>query len=547
MLRLIVLIVSTGLLAACGGGSGSSNGNDGEGSGAVVDHPPVAAGYIRPEESGLAYNRDAVVPPQCYTRTDGQYNPCMTCHQSYTDPERPNNMDDGFLQGEYLFSDVGSTNHWVNLFEDRTAAVAAIDDDTIRDYINADNYSTLIEQLEQPGDWEGPVPKIENLHLGAAAFDDQGFAKDGSHWLAFNYKPLPSTFWPTNGSTDDVMIRLPAAFRDQSCGAVPGYSRDTYLANLAIVEMAIQDLQKTTVPPIDENAFCTDLNGDGQFGIVTEINRPATYVGDAKSIPVTQMLYPQDTEFLHTVRYVGVDAEGGITVSSRMKEVRYMRKVRFHTLEDLRSRYNSEKQDKIDGNLPNYIPVGDNGYDNGFGWQVLGFIEAADGHLRKQTREEHLFCMGCHTTLGSTIDETFAFPRKVSGAEGWGYIDLHGMKDAPNVGGSEGEILHYLKAVGGGSEFRENAEMGARWFRDDGSVDEAKVSAADVYALIAPSVERALTLDKAYMVLVREQSFERGRDATVSPLRNVHETIDSAAIVPLPDDKHIHWDIRLQW
>src|SRR3546814_2792844 len=49
----------------------------------------------------------------------------------------------------------------------------------------------------------------------AQGFDDTGFARDGSGWRAFRYKPFPGTFWPTNGASDDVLIRLPAIFRDR--------------------------------------------------------------------------------------------------------------------------------------------------------------------------------------------------------------------------------------------------------------------------------------------------------------------------------------------
>jgi hypothetical protein len=470
----------------------------------------------------------------------------MTCHQTYPFGSRPNSMNDGGLQAEYAFSDLGETNHWQNLFEDRSAAVAAISHQDVIDYIYMNNYTTLIEQLNAMSDWSGPIPAIQNLQLGAAAFDQQGFALDGSHWVAFNYKPLPSTFWPTNGSTDDVMVRLSAAFREQSCNG-SGYSRDTYLANLAILEAAIQDLAAVTVPPIDENAFCTDLNGDGQLGTISEIQRPAYYVGNASTVPVTRMLYPEGTEFLHTVRYVGIDVDGDITLPARMKEVRYMRKHQFFSEAELVSMYGNERQEKIDGLLPNYVNRGDEGVDNGFGWMVLGFIEAKEGHLRKQSQEEHLFCMGCHTTIGSTIDQTFAFPRKVTGAEGWGYIDLKGMRDAPSVDGSEGEILHYLKTVGGGNEFRENDEIIEKWFNTDGTVNESKVAAADVYELITPSLNRALTLNKAYMAIVQDQDFIYGRDATVAPAQNVYQVVDPATAPTLPPDKQVVWDIRLAW
>ncbi|MEW8379994.1 MAG: hypothetical protein AB2613_17500 [Candidatus Thiodiazotropha taylori] len=541
----ILVMVS---LSGCGGSNSNSDNQSGDQNLSLSfpsDYGKSPAGTLRPEETGLVYNQEAIVPPQCYTRHEALHNPCMTCHQSYAFGSRPNSMDDAALQAEYSFSEIGVTNHWQNLFEDRSEAVAQISDQEVIDYIYTDNYTTLIEQL-QSEPWDGPVPAIENLHLGAGAFDSQGFALDGSHWVAFNYKPLPSTFWPTNGSTDDVMIRLPAEFREQSCNG-SGYSRDTYIANLAIVEAAIQDLQQISLPPVDENSFCADLNGDGQLGVIEEIQRPDFYVGNASAVSVTPMLYPEETEFLHTVRYVGLAEDMSITIPARMKEVRYMRKHTFYPAAALLSQYGNEKQEKLDGNLPNFVSRGDSGLDNGFGWQVLGFIEAADGHLRKQSEEETLFCMGCHTSIGSTIDQTFAFPRKVTGAAGWGYIDLQGMPDAPNVGGTEGEILNYLKIAGGGNEFRENPEIMEKWFNEDGSVNEEKVSAADVHALITPSAERALTLNKAYMVIVRDQDFIHGRDANVTPAVNVYRQVDPETAPVLPEDRQYSWDMRLAW
>jgi hypothetical protein len=532
------------ILSACGGSSSDSDTQDQ----ALVfpdSYEKSTAGTLIPEETGVVYNLEAIVPPQCYTKHEATYNPCLICHQTYTFGERPNYMNDKALQAEYSFSEIGVTNHWQNLFEDRSEAVAGISDQAVIDYIYTDNYSTLIEQLRSD-DWEGPVPAIENLHRGAGAFDEQGFALDNSHWVAFNYKPLPSTFWPTNGSTDDVMVRLPEAFREQSCNG-SGYSRDTYIANLAILEAAIQDLEQVSLPQVDENSFCADLNGDGQLGIIEEITRPDFYVGNASDVSVTPMLYPEGTEFLHTVRYVGLDDAMSVTIPARMKEVRYMLKHTFYTPAELLSMYGKEKQEKLDGILPNFVSRGDSGLDNGFGWLVLGFIEAADGHLRKQSEEETMFCMGCHTSIGSTIDQTFAFPRKVTGAVGWGYINLQGMEDAPSVGETEGEILNYLKIAGGGNEFRENDEIIEKWFNEDGSVNEEKVQAADVYELITPSPERALTLNKAYMVIVKDQDFIHGRDANVTPATNVYETVDPDTAPVLPTERQYNWDIRLDW
>ena len=157
-----------------------------------------------------------------------------------------------------------------------------------------------------------------------------------------------------------------------------------------------------------------------------------------------------------------------------------------------------------------------------------------------------LFCMGCHTSIGSTIDKVFSFARKVDGPEGWGYIDLRGMPDAPNAGETEGEILTYLKRVGGGAEFRNNDEMERRWFNRDGSVKVDLVKKADVYTLTTPSRERALTLNKAYRTIVKQQDFTRGRDASVRRPRNVFAKVKNGT-EPLKKQHRYRWDIRLDW
>lgn len=501
---------------------------------------------LRPASQAMAdaarfYNLEAPVPPQCYTRIEAKFNPCYVCHQTYDDAERPNYMDDGALQEAYDFSDAGMVNHWRNLFIDRSAEVAAISDAEILEYINQDNYSDLAPRLKAR-DWQGWVPDLAEYHKGADAFDERGFARDGSGWVAFNYKPQPSTFWPSNGSTDDVLIRLPAAFRNAN-GTT---SRDAYMANLALLEIAFQDLEQTSVPAIDEAAIGVDLDGDGTLTTAETVLRRDTYVGDASAAPLNRMRYPQGTEFAHSVRYVGVEGEE-ITTPHRMKELRYMRKTVDFGLPEIRTLYDNEHQEKIDENLPRYIDVGDAGMDTGYGWLMLGFIESADGTLRPQTNEEQFFCKGCHSTMGGNIDQTWAFPRKVTGAEGWGYLDYRALSDAPNIGGEDGEILTYLRRAGGADEFRSNTEALARWFNADGTVKADEVRAASVYDLITPSPERALMLNKAYRVLVAEQSFLFGRDATVTPPVNVHAEIDSATAPTLPPEKRFAHDIRLDW
>ncbi len=502
----------------------------------VPARPPV-------HEFHTVYNREAVIPPMCYTRTEGKYNPCYVCHQS-TVRGRPNAMDDVALQQVYSFSDVGLENHWRNLFEDRSARVAGISDEEILEWVAEDNYSDLADRLREHG-FGGYVPDLENLHRAADAFDDEGFALDGSHWVAFNYKPMPSTFWPTNGATDDVMIRLPAPFRETAEGE---YSRDVYKANLALVEATIKGLDTITVAGVDEAAVGADLDGDGRLGRVDRITRTDAYVGAASKVARQPWLYPAKTEFLHSVRYVGVEEDGSIYNPPRMKELRYMRKQWATSEPQLFEAYEQEKHDKYVGNLPGYLDRGDHGLDNEMGWILLGFIENHRGRLRVANYEETLFCMGCHTSIGSTIDSTFSFARKVDGAPGWGYVDLRGMPDAPTKGETRGEIATYLERAGGGGEFRSNPEMESRWFEAPGSVDVDAVAAArDVYSLITPSRERALEMNKAYRVIVEDQDFVFGRDPTVSPPKNVYDVVDIETAPVLPPERAYEWDIRLDW
>ncbi len=489
------------------------------------------------------YNREAVVPPQCYTKNEGTYNACYVCHQNGIEG-RENSMNDRALQVAYSFSDLGMKNHWSNLFEDRTARVAGISDEEIVEYVNEDNYSELSGRLVEAG-FEGWVPDLSDLQLGREAFDEEGFAKDGSDWVAFNYKPMPSTFWPTNGSTDDVMIRLPEMYRNGRDGH---YSREVYKANLSIVEAAIKGVVSIGTLPIDEVEVGVDLDGDGVLGVARSIGYMDVYVGEANKYKVVTHLYPAGTEFLHTVRYLGVGDDGGVGVSTRMKEVRYMKKWRGYSKPIYARRYDLERFEKEAGNLPGYHNLGDSGLDNGSGWSIHGFIEGPTGRLRANTFEENFFCMGCHNSIGSTIDKTFSFARKLDGARGWSYINLRGMEDAPNMGEKHGEIETYLDRVGGGSEFRNNDEMMHRWFLANGDLDREKVrDAEDVYELIVPSVARALMLNKAYRTIVEDQDFIFGRDATVVPPENVHPRIDNSSARTLPLEKTYDWSIILDW
>ena len=463
------------LVAVCCGTASCS----GSCAGDAAEFDPL---FVARASIGKIVNREAVVPAMCYTRTDGLSNPCYVCH---TDSRLPNAMHDFELQEQYSFSDVARENRWTNLFADR--APSKTTDAEILEWVRADNYAPLQEAMRGvPADYGAWRPDVD---LGAG-FDADGFAKDGSGWRAYRYKPFPGTFWPASGNVGDAAIRLPEAFRRDAGGE---RSRAIYKANLAILELAIARLG---------------------------VELPETYTGAAASVAVERFLYPAGTEFLHTVRYLDPDAPD--FRARRMKEVRYLKKMRWLDRWAMQRAYEKELDEKDEGVLPVFTGTPLTGVNNAFGWRLTGFIEDADGRLRLQTDEEHRFCMGCHSNLGVTVDSTFSFARKVPGE--WRFQSFEGMPDSPSAGANSPEYLIYFQRVRGGDEFRSNREILERFF-PKGELLEASVRRAavggdrDIRFLILPSRNRALQLDKVYRELVAEQRFDLGRDTFLTPPR----------------------------
>lgn len=465
--------------------------------------------------NGKIPHREAGIPPQCYTKTEGTSNPCWTCH---TSAHHPNDMADWTLQVAYAFSEEGSTNHWTNLFEDRSAKMAELSDAEVLAYVQTDNYRALRRSLSGVKDFPGYQPDLDF----SQGFDEGGFARDGSGWRALRYKPFPGTFWPTNGSTDDVFIRLPKEFR--SLGGK--LDRATYVKNLELLERSI-----ASNPTLS----------DASLGL------PLHYAGDAAPVALFRGLFPEGTEFLHSVRYLDPDAPS--FTAARMKELRYSQKVAFKHPSQLMAVYAGEHDERDEGLLPVYQGDAISGVRNDHGWRYQGYIEDERGRLRLQTHQEHLACMGCHSNIGVTVDGSFAFARKVPGDAGWAYQDLRGMKDVPQLGHVDPEVLTYVQRVGAGDEFRVGDEFIER-FVPDGRVDTAALRRAapggdrDLAWLLTPSRERALDLNRAYMALVREQDFEHGRDAPLAPPKNVLARIEEES-TGLAEKNRVYQDGRL--
>ncbi|WP_287012253.1 hypothetical protein [Actibacterium sp.] len=519
----------------------------------------MAAPAMAADLTGKALtNPTAYIPSQCYTVTKdeagGVHNPCFTCHVRSRAPHYINDQD---LQQAYSFPGPALKNPWTNLFVDRTAAVLDTPDDEILAYVRADNYHdaaggiALAARLadlpagwdaDGDGAWAGFVPDA------SYRFDAEGFDLDAAGrmtgWRAFAYQPLPGTFWPTNGSTDDVMIRLPVPFRAAADGTP---DRGIYKLNLAITEALIKR-RDVGIAPADEAALGVDLDLDGRIGTATRVGfvfppedgRAMHYVGragvmqDAGTARLAAGLYPEGTEFLHTVRYLD-PVEGGIAMAPRIKEVRYMVKTRWQTYFDRQEGALAEAKERAD--FPDRIALFDGnvetGISNGTGWRLQGFIEDAQGELRPQTFEETVFCMGCHGGIGVTDDDTFAFPRKLDNSAfqgGWAHwTQGRGLRGVPELIREDGspEYAHYLRANGAGDEFRGNMELLEAWLDDQGQLDDDRAEGFrdDIAALLYPSAKRALALNVAYREIVREQSFIRGRDATIVPQGNVHREV----------------------
>jgi hypothetical protein len=202
--------------------------------------------------------------------------------------------------------------------------------------------------------------------------------------------------------------------------------------------------------------------------------------------------------------------------------------------------YEAYGEFKEEYDFPNRLSVyyGDieNGLGNPQGWAFQAFIEDTEGDLRPQTYEETVFCMGCHTRLGATSDTVFTYSRKyedASNKRGWFHWTQKSIKGTPEHKvayegkGEQYEYTMYLQQNIAGDEFRDNDEVKAKFFNADGTLKTDMVTAlhSDVSVLLFPSSSRALTLNKAYRSIVKEQSFVYGRDANVKPVTNVHKTI----------------------
>ncbi len=509
-------------------------------------------------------NRIAYIPPQCFAKTrvtadDVAKNTCYPCH---TRAESPNYTNDDDLQLTLSFPLQAKTNPWTNLLDPPVARVPPPSDDEILAYVRTSNYFddrgsiALAETLASPsaewdtnanGKWDGFTPDLEYR------FDDHGFdhRPDGSlsGWRAFAYYPFPGAFFPTNGSADDVAIRLDPVLQQDRDGR---FDRETYEINLAIVEALVRRTD-VVIDPVDETTLGVDLDLDGHLGPATRVAFDAArdgsgrtrmhYVGRAhdeetrSSFPIAPGLFPLGTEFFHTVRYLDVGSDGVVTMAPRMKEVRYAKKVRWVNYETARADVllEAQEQDESSDGTHEVRWENERGIFTG-SWRFQGFIENSDGSLRPQTFEETASCAGCHSGIGATTDSTFSFARKIDGAgsdRGWFHWSAHDLRgiEEPKRADGEYEYTFYLRHAGAADDLHENTEVEGRFFDDRGALRPAEIARLhrDISALLLPSPARALDLDRAYKAIVQVQSFDQGRDAVLAPSANAYSDVPLGA------------------
>jgi hypothetical protein len=402
---------------------------------------------------------------QCWIETGyGTQNACKYCHTNYlTEIKHGNNFPIGEDQILFSFQSPNLNRiNWQNVIypqnidrrlkQQGTAIPSS--QENLR-YVRTDNWRRAYRSARQAGDlsWNNlkqknhPMqlfPALDPNHLypnkkddptdsGAHGFiDSEGFVRnekgEPTGWRAINFFPY-AIFTPLTGSVSGIYIRLPEPFRTGK-GIV---SLEIYRKNLDILEKNIKNRPLAT----------------------------AFYLGDAASVPVEKGFYPVGTEFAHPLHYVDLRADGesgrtlnGVyqnasvdyefpgTRSKRVKEIRYMYKWKTVTLDDIGEKESDEVPFVYGKAWKGWI-------DNHSGWILAAYIENRDGQLRPQTTEELLQCLGCHSSVGNTIDAVWSFQRKLEGSEGWQEMN-YGRYDSrrPN----ETRLRDYLNETVGKGE-----------------------------------------------------------------------------------------------
>jgi hypothetical protein len=129
-------------------------------------------------------------------------------------------------------------------------------------------------------------------------------------------------------------------------------------------------------------------------------------------------------------------------------------------------------------------------------------------------------CVRCHSGIGATTDSNFSFARKLTAG------------DVEYFAGYKGKSLNQgkLDAVpyeGESADLQIIVDGYATYLEQNHSLNDYRslnydirlpLEKQDIESFLWPDAEYAKLMNKAYLTIVREQSYTKGRDATVSPL-----------------------------
>ena len=162
-------------------------------------------------------------------------------------------------------------------------------------------------------------------------------------------------------------------------------------------------------------------------------------------------------------------------------------------------------------------------------WQYQGFIEDSEGWLRPQTHQELVFCVGCHSGIGATTDSNFSFARKLAYGQ-VNYFSDNVIK-SPSAAGMSGMVPY----EGQSAEFSKMVDEYTGYLQQNHALNDFRNIGGDmslpmdkqrILSLLWPSAENAILMNKAYRIIVQQQSYTRGRDAVVSPLADIHQQVE---------------------
>jgi len=135
-----------------------------------------------------------------------------------------------------------------------------------------------------------------------------------------------------------------------------------------------------------------------------------------------------------------------------------------------------------------------------------------------------------HGAIGRGVDSVISFPRKLAtdlSSDGW--FPWSTERPLGALQDRDGEYARYLRDNLAADEFRANDEAWRRFLDPAGKLDPEMLAGLQerIAPLVEPSAERALALNKAYRLLVAEQSFTKGRLAVLEPLdATVHRYVE---------------------